>query len=400
MLTDISILIDRNSFESPEPQCRVRFDVVGLESHPRLKNWERARILYEADPQVYDSGNMLLVVYRRNEAEPDAIENQVLDYVPPPDEFKQNATLRALHKVFPDPSTFYPTLTRIVLETVNGKFTASVTEAVDEIIDYLPIPHHLSHIRTVPIVELRKVCDIALDVDRVTLQGESFAFKRTESNIEGPLTELTILDKLRDSPHIINIEAIVVNKDNKIRGFLMSYVYAGTLSDILARARQGVSEDRNELVLDWSIKLTWARQITQGVYDLHSISSYNGDLKPNNILIGPDGQAILIDFLPMGISKDFAAPELLEEWNDENSDAILESLFSGPADMYSLGLILYALAIENVSGVRTPVWSDGQGSAPNWYRDLVESCLVLDPFERPSAVDVLLILNHSDSGII
>jgi serine/threonine protein kinase len=42
----------------------------------------------------------------------------------------------------------------------------------------------------------------------------------------------------------------------------------------------------------------------------------NGDLKPKNVLIGSAGQAILIDFFPIGISEPFAAPEVLDKCHD------------------------------------------------------------------------------------
>lgn len=341
---------------------------------------------------------MLTVVYVRNESEPDAVENRILNYEDGGFD-KQLAVLDALYEVFPNipKSSLYPTVTRITLKTMDGKLTSAVAEDADEIIPYLPIPSHLSHISTVSITELQKEAVLDMDVDRVEWKGQSFAFKKTGEHLEGTLRELTILDRLCNSPHIIDLKAIVTNKDNRIRGFLMPYIHAGNLSDVFVKARRdpGVSKEDEDLVIDWSLKLTWALQITRGIVELHAIAAYNGDLKPQNVLLGLEGQAILVDFLPMGFSDEFAAPEILARQHDHNTS--LQSMLTGAADVYSLGLILYALTQENARGIRIPSWKDGPGSAPCWYRDVVQQCLNLDPAGRPSALEVLSLLQNGAS---
>ena len=94
---------------------------------------------------------------------------------------------------------------------------------MDEIINYLHIPSHLSHILTVPISELRKVEQLDMDVDRVKWKGETYAFTKTGKSLEGTLRELTILDKLSKLPCIIDLCAIIVNRDNTIRVFFISF---------------------------------------------------------------------------------------------------------------------------------------------------------------------------------
>ncbi|KAF9516051.1 hypothetical protein BS47DRAFT_1341383 [Hydnum rufescens UP504] len=46
------------------------------------------------------------------------------------------------------------------------------------------------------------------------------------------------------------------------------------------------------------------------IVELQSVSAYNGYLKPKNVLINSSGQATPIDFLPMGTSDAFVAPEV------------------------------------------------------------------------------------------
>jgi serine/threonine protein kinase len=99
---------------------------------------------------------------------------------------------------------------------------------------------------------------------------------------------------------------------------------------------------------------------------------------------------LLIDFLPRGISDDFAAPELVKMSHSHGIP--FELVVSAPADVYSLGLVLWAVAEERWGGIRTPVWRDGK--TPDWYRDIVKRCLVLAPEARPSAIEVLSLLEQ------
>jgi serine/threonine protein kinase len=335
---------------------------------------------------------MLTLAYQRNEKEPDSIENRLLDCSD--DQDKQDIFCDVLEEFLPSINYFFPTVTQIMLKTVEGKLTTIITEDVDEIIPYPAIPQHLSHVSTMSITELRKTKSFGSDVDRVKWKGQRFAFKRTGESVEGTLRELIILDKLRGSPYIIDLKAIVVNQDNLIRGFLMPYMYPGSLEEVflVIREKQGIAKDSDKFLIDWKLKLTWACHITQGVVDLHAIGAYNGDLKPENVVLGPTGQAILIDLCPIGFSNEFVAPEVLAT---DPHTATFESVSTGPADIYSLGLVLYAVSQEKSHGVRPPVWRDQR--TPGWYRDIVQRCLTLDPAARPSATEVLALLQQGSS---
>lgn len=254
-------------------------------------------------------------------------------------EDKEGAILDALEEVIPSISFFHPTVTCITLKTVGGNLTAAITE--DEKISYVPVPSHISHISTVPVTELQKVVSLDADVDRVKWKDQSFAFKKTEENFEETLRELTILDRLRDSSYIIDLKALVVNQDNSMRGFLMPYMRAGNLEVIFFNIRKDlrIPESNDAPVFDWTLKITWAHQITQGFVDLHAIAAYNGDLSTQNVVLGPGGQAILIDFNSSGFHPACTAPEASENYNDPNA-----TRFTVPAGVYSLGVFLYALS--------------------------------------------------------
>jgi serine/threonine protein kinase len=93
--------------------------------------------------------------------------------------------------------------------------------------------------------------------------------------------------------------AIVVNQDNTIRGIFTPFIRTGDLERVSKKARQSISlgDDDDAIAFERPLKLSWARQITQAVVELHAISAYNGDLKLQNILLDPTGWALLIEFL-------------------------------------------------------------------------------------------------------
>jgi serine/threonine protein kinase len=206
----------------------------------------------------------------------------------------------ALDEVLPSVSHFSDTVTRITIETVEGKPTAAVTEDLDEIIPYLLILPHLSRIPTVQIAKLEKISREAIDVDRVKWRGHAHVFKKTGEILDGTLRELAILDKLSNSPFIIALEAIVVDSDSTIRGILAPSMPAGNLEDVFRRVQemQALADDPDATAIDWSLKLSLARQISRGVVELHCISAYNRDLKPQNVLLDSTGQVIPIGSCP------------------------------------------------------------------------------------------------------
>lgn len=171
MLTDISLyLADR---PLPPSLPAARFTTLSTDY---TDDFEKTLIVHAEDPEVYDSGNRLSLFYKRNEVEANSVENQILDCDDWQD--KEDKVLKIFHDVFPTISVFCPTVTRITVVTVDGKLTTSLSEDTDEITDHLPIPPHLSHLPTVPIVDLRKVQALHTDVDLVKWQGQPFRFQK------------------------------------------------------------------------------------------------------------------------------------------------------------------------------------------------------------------------------
>ncbi|KAF9511727.1 hypothetical protein BS47DRAFT_1486664 [Hydnum rufescens UP504] len=359
---------------SPSPLIPIELEVHTFELR---ENEEKAFIDYKSDPRFYDSGHRMTLSYRRNNDEPDAIENKIIDSSDETDD-KASAVLDVVHELLPTIPHFYPTITGITLKTIGGKITATFGEDVVAIIQYLPIPSHLSHIPTAPINELQKVSNLGFWEERVVWKGETYVFKMIIGNLQDTLRQLTVLDKLSGSPHIVNVEAIVTNRDSDtVRGFLAPFMSSGDLEGAFYIARQ-------------TQRLSWARQITCGVVDLHSLSVYKGDLAPKNVHIA-SGQVVL-DLTAIGFSPEFVAPEVLEEYGDDISESGSELTASG--DVYSLGLLLYVVAEEKCEDIDPTKWHDGRTCA--WYKEIVKRCLVSDPEARPSAAEVLSLLEKGE----
>jgi serine/threonine protein kinase len=147
--------------------------------------------------------------------------------------------------------------------------------------------------------------------------------------------EFTITQRL-NHPHIVRGYECDLNADPPY--FVMEFVEGESLGDIIER--RGALPEGEAIAL--------ITQVAEALQEAHEHGIYHRDLKPDNVLIGPDGQAKLTD---LGIAKDlhtdgditdsgrglgtphFMAPEQLA--NAKNVDA--------RCDIYALGATLYMM---------------------------------------------------------
>lgn len=158
---------------------------------------------------------------------------------------------------------------------------------------------------------------------------------------------------------------------------------------------------RSQQMLDENLARFLFRQIVQTVADCAERKVLHRDLKDENVIIDlVSGETRLIDFGAATLLKktryhDFQGTRLYcpPEW-------FLHSLYLGrEATVWSLGILLYnmlngRLPFRNEKDICTahllgplPYYASLSSEA----RDLIEKCLVFDPFNRPSFEDVL---NH------
>ncbi|KAL2020269.1 hypothetical protein VTK56DRAFT_8593 [Thermocarpiscus australiensis] len=122
------------------------------------------------------------------------------------------------------------------------------------------------------------------------------------------------------------------NSDSVVlRGILLEYHPNGTLGNAL-------KSPKPEMDGRWC---RWALQITTAVAHLHQCGLTHMDLKPSNVVISADFDAVLIDVSGIGgVTRQWLSPEMLNE-NDPLSGSIEARKQN---DIWALGKMLSAMA--------------------------------------------------------
>lgn len=187
-----------------------------------------------------------------------------------------------------------------------------------------------------------------------------------------------------DHPHIVRVYDQRRAQEDGLRLLYMEYVEAGTLEEVVARARSVPEAERSGKLLLQLIdetlaargrrppadsllrarlaEATWAEavctlgaQLARALAYAHDRGVLHRDVKPANVLLGGDGRAKLADFnisyssklegasaaAYLGGSLAYMAPEQLEACSPHHERSP-ESL-DGRADLFALGVVLYEL---------------------------------------------------------
>lgn len=143
--------------------------------------------------------------------------------------------------------------------------------------------------------------------------------------------------------HIVSIYDIF--EENGTAYYIMEHIDGGSMDSLL-----------KEHVLDESTALKYTRELADALDYIHQQNILHLDVKPANILLRKNGEAVLIDFgiskrydeqggqtstTPAGLSKGYAP---IEQYNQGVAN------FSPATDIYSLGATLYKM----VTGVTPP----------------------------------------------
>ena len=156
--------------------------------------------------------------------------------------------------------------------------------------------------------------------------------------------------------------------------------------------------------------------IARAAHSLHQQNACHLDLKPANVLMHPDGHAVLLDF---GLSCHAHFPDLLAE---ELRKAIGSPTWIAPeqvvgvrgdprSDIFAIGVMLYELATAELpfgnpatqGGMRQRLWMDPppprklRPDIPSWLQEIILRCLHPQAALRyPSAAHLAFDLEHSD----
>ena len=156
--------------------------------------------------------------------------------------------------------------------------------------------------------------------------------------------------------------------------------------------------------------------IARAAHSLHQQNTCHLDIKPANVLMHPDGHAVLLDF---GLSCHAHYPDLLAE---ELRKAVGSPAWIAPeqvvgvrgdprSDIFAIGVMLYELATgelpfgnpQTQGGMRQRLWMDPtpprrlRDDLPEWLQEVVLRCLEPEAAKRyPSAAHLAFDLEHPE----
>lgn len=223
-------------------------------------------------------------------------------------------------------------------------------------------------------------------VYKVNVNGHTLIKKEIPSpdTIDEFLYEINALNALRFSRNVIHFYGVVVDDhDEHVKGLLINYAEQGALIDIMYEHCKDGDYD-----LPWATRERWARQIVEGLSDIHESGFVQGDFTLSNIVIDGYGDAKIIDINRRGCPVGWEPPEatpLIE------SNQRITMYIGVKSDLYQLGMVLWALATQEdePEAQGRPLILGPEVNIPDWYRQMAEVCLSDDPRMRLQAAALL-----------
>jgi serine/threonine-protein kinase len=180
----------------------------------------------------------------------------------------------------------------------------------------------------------------------------------TEAQLSRFVAEAQITSQL-EHPNIIPVHEMGLSEDGQIY-FVMKKVEGRSLGQVIAALRAG--DEDTEAVWGRHRLLTAFSQVCNAVAYAHDRGVLHRDLKPDNIMLGPFGQVLLMDWgvaRLMGDTSEAAVSEAIDKltvahtmdgaaigtpgfMSPEQSQGRLH-LLDGRSDVWSLGAVLYQL---------------------------------------------------------
>ena len=279
---------------------------------------------------------------------------------------------------------FYDTVTNLKLETKDDRLHVHVTEDINEIIPYPPT-HAVKHL-TCPMyseTELEFVSHLSGFVYKVNVDGLICIKKEIPGpdSVDEFLYEINALHALVGSKSVIRLQGLIVDEDRTVvKGLLISFAEHGALVDLLYEMK-----DR----LGWAMRERWAKQIVQGLAEIHEAGFVQGDFTLSNIVVDDKDEAKIIDINRRGCPVGWEPPEIT---NLIQSSQRISMYIGVKSDLFQLGMVLWALAEgddEPEKQERPLRMLTTEKGIPQYYCDLVSICLNSRPEHRLAAKDML-----------
>ncbi|KAK3369026.1 hypothetical protein B0T24DRAFT_349419 [Lasiosphaeria ovina] len=285
---------------------------------------------------------------------------------------------------------FYDTVTNLKLQTTEGRLHVHVVEDVNEIVNY-PTVRMIQHMRCRRVKEREIEFDSHMSgfVYKVRVNGEVLVKKEIPGpdTIDEFLYEINALNRLRTAQNVIQFYGVIVDdKEEYVKGLLISYADQGALLDVI------FEKDHS---LPWPTREKWARQIVAGLSEIHEAGFVQGDFTLSNIVIDDDGDAKIIDINRRGCPVGWEPPEaspLIE------SNQRISMYIGVKSDLFQLGMVLWALATQEdePEAHGRPLLIAPDINVPSWYQRIVQICLSEDPRYRVQALRLLSLFPDFD----
>ncbi|KAJ4362939.1 hypothetical protein N0V83_010056 [Neocucurbitaria cava] len=357
--------------------------ILNLSMHFRdMSDREKFFITYAEEPNKW---RRVTVSCDYRQLEPESLEADLktLHY----QRDKSSRIYEAIRDSLPD-IQFYDTVTNLKLETTDGRLHVHVTEDVNEIIPYPPTSA-IDHLDCKRYREKVVSFDSHISgfVYKVSVNNRAYIKKEIPGPdaVEEFLYEINALSTLQDSKSVIKFEGIIVDEQNElIKGLIISYAEQGALVDM-------IYDYKPTDQLYWERRERWARQIVEGLSEIHEAGFVQGDFTLSNIVIDHNDDAKIIDINRRGCPVGWEPPELAKLI--ESGQRI--SIYIGvKSDLYQLGMVLWALAEQQDEPERqerplTRTLDRHNTDVPVYFREIIRACLCDTPRGRPSAITLL-----------
>ena len=290
---------------------------------------------------------------------------------------------------------FYDTVTNLKLETRDDRLHVHVTEDINEIIPYPPTSA-VQHIPGPRFKESELMFEQHMSgfVYRVQVHGEMWIKKEIPGpdSVDEFLYEINALTDLKGSKSVIQLMGLVVNEEETlVKGLLIGYAEQGALVDIIYD---------NKGHLSWERREKWAKQIVQGLSEIHEAGFVQGDFTLSNIVVDQNDNAKIIDINRRGCPVGWEPPEISKLIQ---SGQRISMYIGVKSDLFQLGMVLWGLAKEEDEPERQPredlVLSTESDHLPQYFCDLTSWCLSEDPKRRWAARDVWPLFPLLDSDV-
>ncbi|EED22522.1 conserved hypothetical protein [Talaromyces stipitatus ATCC 10500] len=245
--------------------------------------------------------------------------------------------------------------------------------------------------RSLPAIAVEKVQeldDINGQVFRVRIEGKDgdYIHKTLDRPWYEPSDTIAFEHEMQNSlllrgiPNIGQIIGVTVGKNiyqttqdsetpEVIHGMLFKYYPGGTIKQL---------QQNNQKLESWR---KWPLQISHALRELHKSGLAHMDIKPSNIVLDKENNAVIIDLGGQSITYEWLAPELREKEN------VLMSCFEDKVrgELWTLGKLFSELIIYNTGGLE------------NDYLSYISNQLMHDD---PTSRISLDLIHNSKSGFI